>query len=154
MESTEIIARTLVEKGKTVATAESCTGGNIARMLTSISGSSAYFKGSVVAYSNDVKENILHVNSQDLQQYGAVSEQVVTQMAANARQIMNTDYGIATSGIAGPTGGTPEKPVGTIWIAVASSSQTVAKLLHYGNNREDNIQRTSIAALDLLKSVF
>ena len=150
----EIVARILTRRKQTVATAESCTGGNIARLLTSISGSSAYFKGSVVAYANDVKEKILQVNPRDLQQHGAVSEQVVTQMAVGARQLMGTDYGIATSGIAGPTGGTPDKPVGMIWIAVTSASQTVAKLLHYGNNRESNIQRTSTAALNLLREMI
>jgi len=150
----EIVARMLTERRQTVATAESCTGGNIACLLTSISGSSAYFKGSVVAYANEIKEKILQVNVSDLQQYGAVSEQAVTQMAANVRQLMGTDYGIAASGIAGPTGGTPEKPVGTIWIAVASSSQTEAKLLRFGNNRESNIQRTSTAALNLLREMM
>jgi nicotinamide-nucleotide amidase len=150
----EIVARLLTEKRQTVATAESCTGGNIAHLLTSISGSSVYFKGSVVAYANEIKENILQVNPDDLQRYGAVSEQTVTQMAVNVRQLMDTDYGIATSGIAGPTGGTPDKPVGTVWIAVASASQTVAKLLHYGNNRENNIQRTSAAALNLLREII
>ena len=147
----EIVARMLTERQQTVSTAESCTGGNIARLLTSISGSSAYFKGSVVAYANDIKEKVLQVNPNDIRQYGAVSEQVVSQMAANVRQLINTDFGVATSGIAGPTGGTPDKPVGTMWIAVASPSQTVAKLLHYGNNRENNIQRTSTAALNLLR---
>ena len=97
---------------------------------------------------------MLHVNPRDLQQYGAVSEQVVTQMAVNLRQLMGTDFGVAASGIAGPTGGTPDKPVGTIWIAVASASQTTAKLLHYGNDRENNIQRTSIAALNLLREMI
>jgi nicotinamide-nucleotide amidase len=150
----EIVARMLTERKQTVATAESCTGGNIARLLTSISGSSAYFKGSVVAYANEIKDNILHVNPRDLQQYGAVSEQVVMQMALNLRELMDTDYGIAVSGIAGPTGGTPDKPVGTIWIAVSSDLQTVAKLLHYGNNRENNIQRTSTAALNLLREMI
>jgi len=150
----EIVARMLTERKQTVATAESCTGGNIARLLTSISGSSAYFKGSVVAYANEIKEKVLQVNSLDLQQYGAVSEQVVTQMAGKVRQLMGADYGIATSGIAGPTGGTPDKPVGTVWIAVASPTQTVAKLLHYGNNRENNIQRTSTAALNLLREMI
>ena len=150
----EIVARILKERKQTVATAESCTGGNIARLLTSVSGSSEYFKGSVVAYANEIKEKILQVNPNDLQQYGAVSEQAVTQMAVNVRQLMGTDYGIAASGIAGPTGGTPEKPVGTIWIAVASASQTEAKLLHYGNNRENNIQRTSTAALNLLREMI
>jgi nicotinamide-nucleotide amidase len=150
----EIVARQLTERKQTVATAESCTGGNIAHLLTSISGSSVYFKGSVVAYANEIKENILHVNPHDLQQHGAVSEQVVTQMAASVRQLMGADYGIAASGIAGPTGGTPGKPVGTIWIAVASASQTAAKLLHFGNNRESNIQRTSTAALNLLRELM
>jgi len=150
----EIIARMLRESGQTVATAESCTGGNIARLLTSISGSSAYFKGSVVAYANSVKENVLHVNPRDLQQYGAVSEQVVMQMALNLRELMDTDYGIAVSGIAGPTGGTPDKPVGTVWIAVSSDSQTATKLLHYGANRENNIQRASTAALNLLREMI
>ena len=150
----EVVARMLTERGQTVATAESCTGGNIARLLTSIAGSSAYFKGSVVAYSNDIKENMLRVNPHDLQQYGAVSEQVATQMAVHVRKLMGTDYGIATSGIAGPAGGTADKPVGTMWIAVASSSQTVAKLLHFGSNRESNIQRTSTAALNLLRETI
>ena len=150
----EIVARMLTEKGQTLAVAESCTGGNIAHLLTSASGSSVYFKGSVVAYSNDIKEKMLQVNRFDLQQHGAVSEQVVTQMAANVRKLMETDYGIATSGIAGPTGGTPEKPVGTMWIAAASASQTVAKLLQYGNNRESNIQRTSTAVLNLLREMI
>jgi len=150
----EIVARMLTERRQTVATAESCTGGNIACLLTSISGSSAYFKGSVVAYANDIKEKILQVKVSDLQQYGAVSEQVVTQMAVSVRKLMRVDYGIAASGIAGPTGGTEEKPVGTIWIAVASASQTVAKLLHLGNNRESNIQRTSTAALNLLREMI
>ena len=150
----EIVARMLTERKQTVATAESCTGGNIARMLTSISGSSAYFKGSVVAYSNDIKEKMLRVNPRYLKQYGAVSERVVTQMADNVRQLMSADYGIATSGIAGPTGGTTDKPVGTIWIAAATATQTVAKLLHYGNNRENNIQRTSTAALNLLREIM
>jgi len=150
----QIVARILTEKKLTVATAESCTGGNIASLLTSISGSSAYYKGSVVAYSNAVKENILNVNKNNLQQYGAVSEQVVVQMAKNVRQLLATDYGIAATGIAGPNGGTQNKPVGTIWIAVASASQTRTKLLNYGNNRENNIQRTSIAALNILREMI
>ncbi len=150
----ELIARLLIEKGRTVATAESCTGGNIARLLTSIPGSSAYFKGSVVAYANEIKEKVLQVNLSDLEQYGAVSEKVVTQMAVNVRQLMGTNYGIATSGIAGPTGATPDKPVGTIWIAVASESKVITKLLHYGNDRENNIQRTSNTALILLKEMI
>ena len=150
----EIVARMLTERRQTVSTAESCTGGNIARLLTSIPGSSAYFKGSVVAYDNEIKKILLQVNPDDLKQFGAVSEQTVTQMAANVRLIMGTDYGVAASGIAGPTNGTSDKPVGTIWIAVASAFQTVTKLLHFGNNRENNIQRTSTAALNLLREMI
>ena len=150
----EIVARILTESGQTVATAESCTGGAIARLMTSIQGSSAYFKGSIVAYANEVKENILQVNPRDIQQYGAVSEQTVRQMAVNVRRLLCADYGIATSGIAGPTGGTTNKPVGTIWIAVATATQTVTKLLQYGNNRENNIQRTANAALNLLIEII
>ena len=150
----EIVARILTEKKLTVSTAESCTGGNIARLLTSISGSSVYFKGSVVAYSNEIKEKLLHVSPLDLQKYGAVSEQTVTQMSEGVRQLMGTDYGIASTGIAGPTGATTSKPVGTIWIAVASEKQTVTKLLNYGTNRESNIQRTSNAALNFLVEVM
>ena len=144
----------LTEKGKTVSTAESCTGGNVARLLTSIPGSSAYFKGSIVAYANDIKTKILRVAPSDIARHGAVSEEVATQMAAAVRSLMDTDYGVATSGIAGPAGGVPGKPVGTIWIAVASELQTTAKLLHYGNNRENNIQRTSTAVLDLLHTML
>ncbi len=150
----EIVARLLTAKGKTVATAESCTGGNVAHLLTSMSGSSVYFKGSVVAYANEVKANVLQVNLSDLAMHGAVSEEVVTQMAMNVRLLMDTDYGIATSGIAGPTGGVPGKPVGTIWIAVASATQIVAKLLHYGDNRENNIQRASTTVLNLLYTLI
>jgi nicotinamide-nucleotide amidase len=150
----EIVARILTEKKQTLSVAESCTGGNIAHLLTSIPGSSAYFKGSVVAYAYDVKEKLLKVNPRDLQQHGAVSEPAVTQMAANVRQLLDTDYAIATSGIAGPTGGTPDKPVGMTWIAVATPSQTVAKLYQFGNNRESNIQRISTAALNLLRELL
>ena len=149
----EIIARILTENRQTVAIAESCTGGNIASLLTTISGSSAYFKGSVVAYSNEVKEKILYVDPSCLQKYGAVSEETAMQMATNVRQLMNADYGVATTGIAGPTGGTPNKPVGTIWIAVSSKSIIETRLLKFGNNRENNIQRTTNAALMLLKKI-
>lgn len=146
----ELVARLLTEKGHTVATAESCTGGNIARLLTSIPGSSRYFKGSVVAYANDIKTGVLRVEASCIEQFGAVSEQVVVQMAENVRQLMGTDCGIATSGIAGPAGGTPEKPVGTVWIAIAAKKQTIAKVFHFGTNRENNIQRTGTAALNML----
>jgi nicotinamide-nucleotide amidase len=146
----ELAGRLLTEKGKTVATAESCTGGNIAHALTSIAGSSNYFKGSVVAYADEIKINILHVHPSDIEQHGAVSREVVEQMARNVRELMKTDYGIATSGVAGPGGGTPEKPVGTVWVALADKSQVSPYLFHYNDVRENNIQRTTTAALNLL----
>ncbi|MDR1864292.1 MAG: competence/damage-inducible protein A [Bacteroidales bacterium] len=146
----ELVGKLLSGKGKTVATAESCTGGNIARLLTSVAGSSAYFKGSVVAYANEVKVHLLNVNPSDIMQYGAVSRRVAERMAQGVRTVMGTDYGIAVSGVAGPGGGTPEKPVGTVWIALADERQTTAKLFHYGENRENNIQRASTSALNML----
>ncbi len=146
----ELAGRLLTEKGKTISAAESCTGGNIAHVLTSVSGSSQYFKGSVVAYANEVKVNILEVNSSDIEKQGAVSQSVVEQMAQNVRKLLDTDYAVATSGIAGPTGGTAEKPVGTVWVALATKSQVISKLFHSGNNRENHIQRTTTAALNML----
>jgi len=143
----EILGNILLKKAKTISTAESCTGGNIARLLTSVPGSSAYFKGSVVAYSNEVKESILKVEAEALTQFGAVSEQVVTQMAQGVRKLLNTDFAIATSGIAGPDGGTDEKPVGTVWIAIASADKTLASKYIFSNQRDINIVRSSTMAL-------
>jgi nicotinamide-nucleotide amidase len=145
-----LIGKMLADRGKTVATAESCTGGNIAHLLTSVPGSSDYFKGSVVAYANDVKTNVLKVNPNDIELHGAVSREVVEQMAQNVRVLLGTDYGIATSGVAGPGGGTAEKPVGTVWVAVADASQVQATLFHFGNNRENNVLRASNAAFSML----
>jgi nicotinamide-nucleotide amidase len=150
----QVVARLLTERKQTVATAESCTAGAIANKLTSISGSSAYYKGSIIAYSNDVKEKICKVATQTIQKYGAVSEQTVTEMAANVRHIIGTDYAIAVSGVAGPSGGTPQKPVGTIWIAIASEKNVTTKLLKCGNNRQDNVHRATNGALNLLREVI
>ena len=111
----KIIGKLLREKNKTICTAESCTGGFIAHKITSVPGSSDYFKGSVIAYANEIKENILNVLPQLIQKHGAVSEEVVKQMSENARRIFNTDFAIACSGIAGPDGGTKEKPVRQLW---------------------------------------
>ena len=147
----EFIGKLLIENNKTVSTAESCTGGTIAQLLTSVSGSSKYFKGSVVAYSNEIKMNVLKVNKEDADNYGAVSEQVVLQMAKNVREIFKTDYSISISGIAGPEGGTDEKPVGTVWIAVASEKNIIAHKFSFGNDRVRNILRASITALDMLR---
>jgi len=144
----------LVTTGKTVATAESCTGGNIAHLFTSIPGSSSYFKGSVVAYANEIKENILHVSADDLKSKGAVSREVVEQMANAVRKLFNTDFAVATSGIAGPTGGTPEKPVGTVWISVCSADNVLSKEFHFGALREQNIGRATQAAFLLLKEII
>ncbi|MDH6354432.1 nicotinamide-nucleotide amidase [Dysgonomonas sp. PH5-45] len=139
----KILGLRLIEKGLTVSTAESCTGGNIARLITSVAGSSKYFRGSIVAYANDVKVDLLGVSSANLERDGAVSEAVVIEMAQGACQKLNTDCSIATSGIAGPDGGTAEKPVGTIWIATSYKGQTIARLYNMGKYREANIMRSS-----------
>jgi len=147
----KVIGKILIEKKKTVVTAESCTGGYIAHCITKVPGSSAYFKGSVIAYSNEVKEKVLNVKSETLIKYSAVSEETVTQMAENARVILNADYALAVSGIAGPDGGTDEKPVGTVWIAVSSEQKNIAVKFLFGDNRERNIMRAGNAALNLLR---
>lgn len=145
------ISLLLKKHGKTVATAESCTGGYIAHLLTSISGSSDYFLGSVVSYANEVKENLLGVNPADIHSHGAVSQEVVEQMAQGARLKLGTDYAIATSGVAGPTGGSEEKPVGTVWIAIASEEGVYAKKYLFESNRQRNIRRAALAAISLLR---
>ena len=131
-----LAGRLLKQQGKTIATAESCTGGRLAAALNAQSGASAYYMGSVVAYDNSIKEQVLGVRHDTLLQHGAVSEQTVLQMAKGVRTLMHTDYAIATSGIAGPTGGTIEKPVGTVWIAWATPNGTEAKCFHFGAARE------------------
>lgn len=146
-----VIGKILTSKKQTLATAESCTGGFIAHSITSESGASNWFKGSVIAYSNDIKVKVLGVDPLAIDNYGAVSEQVVRQMAEGARKTLNTHYAIATSGIAGPDGGSDEKPVGTVWIAVASPSETIAHEFHFSSDRERNIIRSSQSALDLLR---
>ena len=144
------VGELLKRKNLTLATAESCTGGYLAHLITSIPGSSDYYKGSVISYSNEIKINELDVNANDIEQYGAVSEEVVKQMAENVRVKMKTDYAIATSGIAGPDGGTNEKPAGTVWVAISSEHRTKTKLLRLGKQRFNNIRISSIWALGLL----
>src|SRR6476620_4959814 len=134
-----LIGRMLKDKHKTVATAESCTGGYIAHLITSVPGSSNYFKGSVVSYDNSIKKNILKVKDETLQTVGAVSEETVREMLRGVLNIMQTDYAIAVSGIMGPDGGTPDKPVGTVWISVSNKHQAVAKRFQFGNKRAQNI---------------
>lgn len=145
------IGEILKEKGSTVAVAESCTGGNIAHFFTLNPGSSEYFKGGVVAYSNELKVRLLGIDPEMIFEKGAVSKEVVEAMAVGARSVLGTDYAIATSGIAGPDGGTPEKPVGTVWIAVADSDSVVSKVFNFGNHRERNIIRSSQSALNMLR---
>ena len=150
----QLLGNLLMAGGKTVSTAESCTGGNIAHVFTSLPGSSTFFKGSVVAYANEVKENVLQVNSADIEIFGAVSQQVVEQMAVGVRKLLKTDVAIATSGIAGPTGGSDEKPVGTTWIAVCSDDQVLSREFRFGKLRDQNILRATQAALLLLKEII
>lgn len=140
------LGQLLKKLNMTLATAESCTGGFIAHKITSVAGSSSYFKGSVVAYSNEIKAGILGVDADTIEQYGAVSRQVVEQMAEGVRAKMNTGFAIATSGIAGPDGGTTEKPVGTVWIALSTPEGTFSNKYIFGNNRIQNIERTTQTA--------
>lgn len=147
----ELVHKTLLERGLTLATAESCTGGNIARLLTAQAGASAYFKGGVVAYSNEVKESALGVKHTTLAVHGAVSEETVREMVEGVRIRLGADLAIATTGIAGPDGGTAEKPVGTVWIAVADATHIEAKLLQFGaNRRQQNIDRSTNQAYAML----
>ncbi|MEI6752596.1 MAG: competence/damage-inducible protein A [Paludibacter sp.] len=150
----KIVSEILKSKGLTLSTAESCTGGNIAHQLTLIPGSSEFFKGSVVAYSNDIKSGVLGVSAEDIESQGAVSQTVVEQMAKGIRKLMNTDFAIATSGIAGPSGGTPNKPVGTVWISVCSADTLISQEFRFGSLREQNIIRSTQAALLMLKEII
>lgn len=146
-----VIGKLLLDQNLTLATAESCTGGYLAHTITKVPGSSRYFTGGMVTYSNDMKINQLDVLPDTLAQYGAVSEETVRQMAENVRKKLNTDIGISTSGIAGPDGGTPDKPVGTIWIAYADKDKTVTKKLQLFRDRLLNIQYTTLSVLNLLR---
>ena len=145
-----LIGEKLRAKGQTVGTAESCTGGAISSLLTSVPGSSDYYVGSVISYANEVKQNLLQVSGEDLSQYGAVSQQVVEQMAQGAIKTLNCDYAISTSGIAGPSGGTPDKPVGTVWIAVANKDRVISKEYLFTSQRELNIKRSVSTSLLML----
>ncbi|MBQ8832909.1 MAG: CinA family nicotinamide mononucleotide deamidase-related protein [Paludibacteraceae bacterium] len=151
-----LAGRLLKQHAMTIATAESCTGGRLAAALNVQSGSSAYYMGSVVAYDNRIKEQVLGVAHDTLMEYGAVSEQTVREMAEGVRTLMNTDYAIATSGIAGPTGGTKDKPVGTVWIAWATPTGTEARCFHFGVAREREqitMRAVNEALIHLIKSI-
>jgi nicotinamide-nucleotide amidase len=149
-----VIGTLLMNSNATVSTAESCTGGYVANQITGIPGSSRYFEGSVVSYSNEVKMNVLGVSSETLEAYGAVSEQTAREMAEGARRLLNTTFAISTTGIAGPDGGTAEKPVGTVWIACATPDETFTQLLTLRNNRKINIELTCSYALNLLRKTI
>jgi nicotinamide-nucleotide amidase len=148
-----IVGALLRRHKKTLALAESCTGGTISEMITSVPGSSSYFLGAVIAYSNDVKTSVLGVSETSLNDHGAVSRQVVEQMAEGIRNRFGADYSIATSGIAGPDGGTADKPVGTTWIAVASERRTQSALFNLGEHRGRNIQKASMTGLNMLRKM-
>jgi nicotinamide-nucleotide amidase len=141
-------------KGLTLSTAESCTGGYISHLITQHAGSSAVFAGGAVTYSYELKESVLGVKKETLTTFGAVSEQTVKEMAQGAITHFKTDYAIAVSGIAGPDGGMPGKPVGTVWIAIASQNGVVAKLFTFTNKRLQNIERSATAALTMLLSLL
>jgi nicotinamide-nucleotide amidase len=146
-----VIGKLLKSSKKTVCTAESCTGGEVAHLLTSIAGSSVYYIGSVIAYANFVKTQLLSVEEGIIEKHGAVSQETVKEMAIGVRKLLKTDYAVATSGIAGPDGGSETKPVGTIWIAVASGKEVICEKRVFGNDRNTNINRFTLAALNLLR---
>ena len=145
-----VIGRKLIEKGETLSLAESCTGGLLGAEFTDISGSSAYFLGGIIAYSNDIKENILGVNHQTLLEHGAVSRETAEEMARNVREKFQASYGISITGIAGPTGGSPEKPVGTVWIGLSTSGKTIAQKFIFTTDRDVNRKRAVGMALSMI----
>ena len=148
------IGKLLKNAGKTLALAESCSGGYISHLITTVPGSSNYLRGTVVPYHNDLKEQVLGVSSATLAQHGAVSEETVREMATGVKKLLGADFGLASSGIAGPDGGTPDKPVGTVWIACAGPDFVEAKLLQLTQDRMINIQLTGVAVLNLLRICF
>ncbi len=150
----KVVADLLNVHSLTLATAESCTGGSIAKLITSMPGSSRYFKGSIVAYDNSVKESILNVKNESIQMYGAVSQQVVEEMAEGIRLKLGVDYSIATSGIAGPDGGSEMKPVGTTWIAISSAEKTISRKFLFGEHRGRNVEKATLTALNMLRKII
>ena len=148
------IGKLLKNAGKTIALAESCSGGYVSHLITTVPGSSAYFQGAVVPYHNAFKERILGVKSETLSSHGAVSEATVAEMAKGVRQLFNADYGLASSGIAGPDGGTADKPVGTVWIGCAGPEGVETRKLQLTQDRMLNIQLTGVAVLNLFRTCF
>lgn len=150
-ELAEVVGQLLRKAKASLSVAESCTGGHLAHQFTQISGSSDYFKGGIVSYANEVKMNQLGVSASILSEFGAVSEPCITAMAEGARQVLGTTYSLATSGIAGPSGGTDDKPVGTVWIALAHPDGVITRKLQLAGTRMQNIHMTSLASLNLLR---
>lgn len=154
---TKILSKEISEifwkEGFSLSTAESCTAGNVAAIITAVPGSSHFYKGGIVAYANELKQNILQVKAEILETYGAVSEETVIEMVKGAMQVFNTDFAVATSGIAGPAGGTPEKPVGTIWVAAGCKDKIVTAKLTEDNGRDKNIQSATKKTLQLLLDI-
>lgn len=151
MELEEKIGVLLKAKHLTLSTAESCTGGGIAALITSVPGSSDYFNGGIVAYSNEAKMSLLQVSAETLEKYGAVSRETVTEMVKGAMESLKTDCAVATSGIAGPGGGTPEKPIGTVWIAVAYKNEIAVMKQEGDLGRKGNVQKAIYNALFMLQ---
>jgi nicotinamide-nucleotide amidase len=147
----EVVGKLLLDKGLTVGTVESCTGGGLASEIVAVPGSSVYFMGSFVSYSYELKSSLVGVNMADIIEKGAVSETVVIQMATGGRKTLGVDYCLAASGIAGPGGGTIDKPVGTVWIALATPDRVIAKKFLFGEDRKRNIRKTVLTALNLLR---
>lgn len=147
----EALGRLLISRGQTIATAESCTGGYAAHLITSIAGSSAYFLGGLIPYQNNIKEKVLQVREHTLSTTGAVSEETVKEMVSGALRVFGSDYALATSGIMGPGGGTDAKPVGTVWIAAGNRQKTETRLLHFRFDRQRNIELTTANVLNLLR---
>lgn len=152
MKLEEEIGKLLIANNLSLSTAESCTGGGVAALITSVPGSSGYFKGGVVAYDNEVKKNLLGVSPETLSAYGAVSRETVIEMAKGAMNRLKTDCAIATSGIAGPGGGTLEKPVGTVWIAVAYKNEIVTMKQEGDDGRAGNVEKAIKNALIMLRN--
>ena len=150
----ETVGRLLLKAGRTLSAAESCTGGMISHLITSVAGSSQYYLGSVTSYANSVKENVLGVPGEIIDKYGAVSSECVAKMAEGVKKITGSDYSVATSGIAGPGGGTPDKPVGLVWIGVCSPTCTETFSIVYKNDRKRNIERFAATALDFLRKAI
>jgi PncC family amidohydrolase len=146
-----IVGRLLEQREMTLAAAESCTGGLVSHRITNVPGSSAYYNGSVTAYSNEIKEAVLRVRHDTLVQYGAVSEQVALEMARGVRDVLRVDVGLAVTGVAGPGGGTPEKPVGLVYVALAASDGEWAERHMWNGNRAENKACSAEAVLDLLR---